>query len=501
MHFLRDPLPEARDRAPVRVIGCGNADRGDDGAGVLVARRVRAWGIDAREATSLLDAWEPGDDIVVVDAMVSGRDAGTIAVWDDDEVPAERTCRTSTHGVGISEAIGLARASTARRRGCASTGSKAGSSTSAGSSLRRWPGPSRPCQRGSRATPASRGSGSALHGAVQGVGFRPFVYRLASELGLRGLVMNSSSGLIVEVEGTEDDGGRFQQRLEPRGQPRRWCWRANRPGSRPLGYERFEIRRQRRVAAEEHRPCCPTSRPAPTAWPSSSIPPTAGYRYPFINCTNCGPRYTIVLDIPYDRARTTMRAFAMCADCARGVREPCRPALPRAADRLPRVRTAAGRGRDRRRGGAPCAEARIVALKGIGGFQLLVDARSRSGGGAAARPQASRGEAVRADDAVAGHGARHTARLSDAEERLLQSPAAPIVLLRSPGSPATSRPDVAHSSPYLGVMLPYSPLHHLLMGACAFPVVATSGNRSDEPIAIDNDEARDAAGRTSPTCS
>ena len=189
MHLVRDALPQAHRRARLRVIGCGNADWGDDGAGVLVARRVRAWGIDAREATSLLDAWEPGDDIVVVDAMVSGRDAGTIAVWDDDEVPAERTCRTSTHGVGISEAIRLAKAldrAPARLRVYGIEGRQfdVGGVVS--------PEVARAVETVSARIARDAGITRVricLHGAVQGVGFRPFVYRLATEMGLNGTVL------------------------------------------------------------------------------------------------------------------------------------------------------------------------------------------------------------------------------------------------------------------------------------------------------------------------
>ena len=211
------------------------------------------------------------------------------------------------------------------------------------------------------------------------------------------------------------------------------------------------------------------------------------YRYPFTNCTQCGPRYSIILDIPYDRPRTTMRGFTLCPECLREYTDPsdrrfhAQPnACPKCGPHLTLEIAAAAR---------ELAAGRILALKGIGGFQLLVDARNQE---AVARLRAlkHREEKPFALMMPSLEMVREHCEVSPAEERVLTSAAAPIVLLRPSRGRARLAPNVAHNSPYLGVMLPYSPLHHLLMRECPFPLVATSGNLSDEPIAIDNDEAR-----------
>ncbi|HZC22532.1 MAG TPA: carbamoyltransferase HypF, partial [Candidatus Binatia bacterium] len=209
------------------------------------------------------------------------------------------------------------------------------------------------------------------------------------------------------------------------------------------------------------------------------------FQYPFTNCTNCGPRYTIVVDIPYDRPNTTMRDFVLCPACREEYENPadrrfhaqpnaCPVCGPKLDGTIADVAAALRKGA-------------IVALKGIGGFQLLVDARQPAAV-ARLRQRKHREEKPFALMMPSLAMAREYCEMAPAEVELLESPAAPIVLLR-PKSGTDVAWNVAHCSPYLGVMLPYSPLHHLLMRECLFPLIATSGNRSDEPIAIANDEA------------
>ncbi|MCX6638211.1 MAG: carbamoyltransferase HypF [Acidobacteria bacterium] len=326
---------------------------------------------------------------------------------------------------------------------------------------------------------------AALCGAVQGVGFRPFVYRLASELELNGWVLNSSAGLVVEVEGPEAALAQFLSRLDREKPPaavvltREVSWLA------PAGFTRFEILASD-AGAEKTAAVLPDLATCGDCLGELLDPADRRYLYPFTNCTNCGPRYTIILDIPYDRPRTTMREFEMCAACRREYADP----RDRRFHAQPNACPACGPRLDStlREAAEALAAGRILALKGIGGFQLLADARD------AEAVQRLRERKHREEKPFAmmmpslGEARRYCA-ISDAEAAAMASPAAPIVLVRPSGAPGIA-PNVAKHSPYLGVMLPYSPLHHLLMREFPHPVIATSGNLSDEPIAISNQEAR-----------
>ena len=324
----------------------------------------------------------------------------------------------------------------------------------------------------------------ALGGAVQGVGFRPFVYRLAKEMSLTGWVLNSSSGLVVEVEGPPEELQLFEQRLE-RERPK---------ASVVTVHESSWIAVEGSNAFEIHASDSDTGKSV-NVLPDLAIcadcraelfdPANRRFQYPFTNCTNCGPRYTIVVDIPYDRPNTTMRDFALCPACREEYENPsnrrfhAQPnACPVCGPKLDGAIAAAAEAL--RRG-------QIVALKGIGGFQLLVDARQPEAV-ARLRQRKHREEKPFALMMPSLEMAREYCEIAPAEVELLESTAAPIVLLQpKPGTDIAW--NVAHCSPYLGVMLPYSPLPHLLMQAFTFPLIATSGNRSDEPIAIANDEA------------
>lgn len=323
-----------------------------------------------------------------------------------------------------------------------------------------------------------------LRGAVQGVGFRPFVYRLAREMSLTGWVLNSSSGLVVEVEGPPEELQLFEQRLE-RERPKasvvtahESCWIAV-EGSTGFEIHASDSDTGKSVNVLPDLATCADCRA------ELFDPANRRFQYPFTNCTNCGPRYTIVVDIPYDRPNTAMRDFVLCPACHEEYENPanrrfhaqpnaCPVCGPKLDGTLAAVAEALLRGQ-------------IVALKGIGGFQLLVDARQPEAV-ARLRQRKHREEKPFALMMPSLEMVREYCLMTDAEVELLESQAAPIVLLQpKPGTDIAW--NVAHCSPYLGVMLPYSPLHHLLLQAFPFPLIATSGNRSDEPIAIANDEA------------
>ena len=323
-----------------------------------------------------------------------------------------------------------------------------------------------------------------LRGAVQGVGFRPFVYRLATEMSLTGWVLNSSSGLVVEVEGVPEDLRRFEERLESE-RPTASVVNLHESEWLPRqGFTSFEIHHSETDSAKSVN-VLPDLATCADCRNELFDPTNRRFQYPFTNCTNCGPRYTIVVDIPYDRPNTTMREFVLCPACGEEYEDPanrrfhaqpnaCPVCGPQLSGTLAETAAALSRGE-------------IVALKGIGGFQLLVDARQPAAV-ARLRQRKHREEKPFALMMPMLEVARDYCEISPAEQELLESQAAPIVLLH-PKSGTDIAWNVAHCSPYLGVMLPYSPLHHLLMREFPFPVIATSGNRSDEPIAIANDEA------------
>jgi hydrogenase maturation protein HypF len=340
-------------------------------------------------------------------------------------------------------------------------------------------------------------------GIVQGVGFRPFVYALAIDLGLVGFVGNDSRGVFIEVEGPDENLDRFADRLE-NAPPPLAVIHGIQARSVPLrGESSFSIVE----SVERSRTSTPVS-------PDISIcvdclrelfdPGDRRYRYPFINCTNCGPRFTITQGVPYDRPKTTMRPFQMCAACEREYLDPGNRrfhAQPNACPACgPRVWYSSTGASDPPVGAARsyqaivrCREALdeglIVAVKGIGGFHLACNARSdetlenlRQRKGRVDKPFA-----VMARDVAA---ARRFAMITESEARLLEGRERPIVLLRKRPLAEVElslSSFVAPGNRTVGVMLPYSPLHCLLVGES--PLVMTSGNRSEEPIAKDNAEA------------
>ncbi len=343
--------------------------------------------------------------------------------------------------------------------------------------------------------------GVHVEGIVQGVGFRPYVYGLATALRLGGYVGNDVRGVVLEVEGEPAAVTEFVARLPVEAPALAMIERVETRPLTPTGERGFTIA----VSDASGPRAVPVSPDAATCadclrelW----NPSDRRHRYPFINCTNCGPRYTIVCDVPYDRPATTMAGFDLCADCAREYYDPadrrfhaqpvccpaCGPALSLVtADGAPiagePVATTAALLRD----------GRIVAIKGLGGYHLAVDATNAD---AVARLRSRKLREDRPFAVVAAdlEAVRSLCSVSAEEARLLASPAAPIVLLRRRGTDRLA-PAVAPGNRELGVMLPYTPLHHLLAAELERPFVLTSGNISDEPIAYVDADARERLGK------
>lgn len=342
-----------------------------------------------------------------------------------------------------------------------------------------------------------------VRGAVQGVGFRPFVYRLAGEHSLAGWVLNNGEGVFIEAEGGAGELRSFLLRLESERPPRASIQSLEYAILDPAGYGTFEIR-----PSPEGGPLTafilPDAATCSDCLEETFDPGNRRYLYPFTNCTNCGPRFTIVTSLPYDRPNTTMRTFAMCPSCRGEYDNPLDRrfhAQPNACPACgPRLALWDGSGavlaerHDALLAAAAAIRAgKIVAVKGLGGFQLMADARDDNAV-RRLRERKRREEKPLAVMFPSGTTAGEECLVSDLERRALVSPESPIVLLKrrqGAGSPAAGSvaPSVAPGNPYLGVMLPYTPLHHILLRELGFPVVATSGNLSDEPICIDEREA------------
>lgn len=350
-------------------------------------------------------------------------------------------------------------------------------------------------------------TGRRIHvtGVVQGVGFRPFVYGLAVRLGLRGEVCNTSGGVDIDIAGTPEAVEAFVRALTAEAPPLARIDTVDVQVSAPNGHESFEIR-ESVAQAGAFQPISPDVALCADCARELFDPADRRYLYPFINCTNCGPRFTIIRDIPYDRPATTMAPFAMCPDCGREYRDPldrrfhaqpvacpaCGPEVwleshgasgPRGLDAILAVRRL-------------LREGAIVAVKGLGGFHLACDATNAAAVAELRRRKGRSGKpfAVMLADLAT---AAALCEITPAERALLAGREQPIVLLAArPGSPIA--PEVAPGVHTLGAMLPYTPLHHLLINRTD-PVLArepapnalvmTSGNFSEEPIATDNAEA------------
>ncbi|MBZ5553633.1 MAG: carbamoyltransferase HypF [Acidobacteriia bacterium] len=346
-----------------------------------------------------------------------------------------------------------------------------------------------------------------IRGAVQGVGFRPFVYRLSRALRLSGWVSNSPQGVFIEVEGEKQVLDEFLLRLERERPLRASIQSLEYSLLDPVGFEDFEIR-ESGLAGKLSALVLPDIATCPECLQDIFDPANRRYLYPFTNCTNCGPRFTIIESLPYDRANTAMKQFVMCGACRREYEDPmdrrfhaqpnacpqCGPHLElwdETGAPISRNHEALSRAVEALHSGG------IVAIKGLGGFHLMVDARDEAAV-LRLRDRKHRDEKPLALMFPSLESAKSVCEVSALEERLLLSPESPIVLLRRKVLPPHSElrtpnsavaPSVAPHNPFLGIMLPYTPLHHLLMRGIQFPAVATSGNLSDEPICTDEVEA------------
>lgn len=350
--------------------------------------------------------------------------------------------------------------------------------------------------------PSARRLALTVRGVVQGVGFRPFVYNAACDRGLCGWVRNEADRVRIEVQGDPAAVEAFVDAVRHSAPPQA---RIEAVDVEEIGVVEGDA--AFRIVMSEG-----TSSPRPTIPADLATcdeclaeihdPSQRRYRYPFTNCTRCGPRWSIIEKLPYDRPRTSMADFVMCPDCQAEYDNPADRrfhAQPIACPRCgPTLQLLDAEGREMSVGQAAfdttvqlMLAGKIVALKGLGGFQLLVDATNAEAV-ARLRERKRRPDRPLAVMVPMLDDARRYCDVSEEEARLLESHQSPIVLLRRREDAAAERSlvGIAPGNPYLGVMLPYTPLHHLLMAAVGRAVVCTSGNLSEEPMAIDVEDAK-----------
>ena len=334
-----------------------------------------------------------------------------------------------------------------------------------------------------------------ITGIVQGIGFRPFIYNLAQKHSIRGWVLNNEKGVLIDAESEDGNLDRFIQDIPKLAPPLARIESFDVKYLEPLGYSTFEIRKSEETQ-EKFVLISPDVATCDQCLSELSSPKNFRYRYPFINCTLCGPRFTIIRDIPYDRHRTTMAPFVMCPVCQKEYEDPSDRrfhAQPNACSACgPSLHLEDTEGKEVP--GDPIvktldllSKGRIIAIKGLGGFHLACDARNRDA------VSSLRSRKFREDKPFAVmcqnlEEVKEHCEVNKEEGKLLLSVERPIVILRrKENSPVTNA--VAPYQDTLGVMLPYSPLHHLLLNSPLKTLVMTSGNVSDEPISYRNKEA------------
>lgn len=341
-----------------------------------------------------------------------------------------------------------------------------------------------------------------IQGVVQGVGFRPFIYKLANELNLNGFITNTVNGVTIEVEGNENTLNEFVSRISS-DKPRHSVISSfNVTQLHPNGYKDFRI-----VESTS------SGEPTATILPDIAVcnqclnemfdPENRRYLYPFINCTNCGPRFSIIESLPYDRPNTSMKIFEMCDKCREEYENPLDRrfhAQPIACpDCGPQIQLLNQSGEiicERQNAITESVklirQGKIIALKGLGGFQLIVNAGDESAI-QRLRERKHRDEKPFAVMFPSLEAVKNFCGVSEAEEKILDSPESPIVLLKKKLKILNQKFGISElvspQNPYLGVMLPYTPLHHLLMKEFGEPIIATSGNISEEPMCIDESGA------------
>ena len=360
-----------------------------------------------------------------------------------------------------------------------------------------------------------------VHGVVQGVGFRPFVFNAARRHNICGWVLNATAGVFVHAEGEAEDIDALVMEINNNAPAASRVDEIDMKESALEGFADFEIRYSDDAEADATTLVSPDLATCDECVAELFDPNNRRYHYPFINCTNCGPRFTIIDGLPYDRAKTSMAGFAMCDDCDAEYRDPsnrrfhaqpdacfeCGPHISwwekgLAEGDAPKGALAGAEADERgtlwgttleasdaiiARAAELLREGRIVAVKGLGGFHLACDARNPESLAELRRRKRREGKAFavmyRTLDDV-----RETCHVNDAERRLLTGPQRPIVLLKKQAD-ATFAAGLADHLPELGAMLPYTPVQHLLLAAFGGPLVMTSGNLHDEPICIDDAEA------------
>jgi hydrogenase maturation protein HypF len=337
----------------------------------------------------------------------------------------------------------------------------------------------------------------SLQGLLQGIGFRPFVYQLAHEIGLTGWVQNSPQGVAIEVEGDCEALEEFLQRLQKESPPDTVFQHAKSVYLEPSGYEDFRIKDSEN-SGDQTTIISPDIATCANCLQEIFDPSNRRYLYPFTNCTHCGPRFSIIESLPYDRQHTSMKRFQMCVACQHEYDNPkdrrfhaqpnacpdCGPQMELRDSVGSSIKLDVnGKAVDALMGGA------ILAVKGLGGFHLMANACDEQA------VQRLRNRKHREEKPFALmfpnlESVEKACVLSDLEKQMLVSPEAPIVLLkRKSDEDSGVSGAVAPLNPYLGVMLPSTPLHHILMDRLGTPMVATSGNIANETICTDEDEA------------
>lgn len=333
-----------------------------------------------------------------------------------------------------------------------------------------------------------------IRGIVQGVGFRPFVFRIAEKYRLKGWVLNSSSSVIIHIEGESANIEKFLISLMKEKPAPAVIDDIIVEESKFEGFEKFEIRESIEIK-DEFQPISPDLATCEDCLEELFNPKDRRYLYPFINCTNCGPRFTIIEDIPYDREKTTMKFFKMCEECEREYHDP----LNRRFHAQPNACPVCGPEVEYRKGGIVEKErwierviedlknGLIVAIKGLGGFHLACDAMNEEA------VQRLRKRKLRRDKPFAVmmkdlKMVEEYCYLNEKERELLESVKRPILLLREKKDSKLAK-SVAPNQKYQGVMLPSTPIHHIILNYYGKPLVMTSGNITEEPIAMENEEA------------